>query len=82
MKTINPLTPAAVSKLLEVIGSLTYVLACQCQEPTAPDSDINQTAGSPVVQVCEKIDACMPQCVRCMQASSNAPATWRNRGNS
>ena len=41
---LNPLTPAAVSKPLEVIGSPTYVLACQ--EPTAPDSDINQTAGS------------------------------------
>ena len=37
--------PAAASKPLEVIGSPTYVLACQ--EPTAPDSDINQTAGSP-----------------------------------
>ena len=33
------------SKPLEVIGSPTYVLACQ--EPTAPDSDINQTAGFP-----------------------------------
>ena len=42
---VNPLTSAAVSKPLEVIGSPTYVLACQ--EPTAPDSDINQTAGSP-----------------------------------
>ena len=41
----NPLTTAAVSKPLELIGSPTYVLACQ--EPTAPDSDINQTAGSP-----------------------------------
>ena len=40
----NPLTSAAVSKPLEVIGSPTYVLACQ--EPTAPDLDINQTAGS------------------------------------
>ena len=40
----NPLTTAAVSKPLELIGSPTYVLACQ--EPTAPDSDINQTAGS------------------------------------
>ena len=37
--------PAVVSKPLEMIGSPTYVLACQ--EPTAPDSDINQTAGSP-----------------------------------
>ena len=42
---LNPLTPTAVSKPLEVIGSPTYVLACQ--EPNAPDSDINQTAGSP-----------------------------------
>ena len=40
----NPLTPAAVSKPLEMIGRPTYVLACS--EPTAPDSDINQTAGS------------------------------------
>ena len=41
----NPFTPAAVSKPLEMIGSPTYVLACQ--EPTASDSDINETAGSP-----------------------------------
>ena len=72
---VNPLTPAVVSKSLEMIDSPTYVLACQ--EPTALDSDINL-----VVQVCEKLDACMPQCVCCMQASSNAPATLRNQGNS
>ena len=40
----NPLTPVAVSEPLEMIGRPTYVLACS--EPTAPDSDINQTAGS------------------------------------
>ena len=63
----NPLTPTAVSKPLEMIGSPTYVLTCQ--EPTAPDSDITRLL---VVQVCDKIDACMPHCVCCMQASSNA----------
>ena len=42
---INPLMSAAVSKPLEIIVSPTYVLAWQ--EPTAPESDINQTAGSP-----------------------------------
>ena len=65
---INPLTPAAVSKLLEMIVRSTYVLACS--GATASDSDINQTAGS----LCENIDARMPQCVCCVQASRNAPA--------
>ena len=37
----NPLTPAAVSKPLEMIGRSTYFLACS--EATAPDSD-KQTA--------------------------------------
>ena len=42
---LSLLRPQPFQKPLEVIGSPTYVLACQ--EPTAPDSDINQTAGSP-----------------------------------
>ena len=41
---LNPLTPVAISKLLELIGRSAYILACS--PATAPDSDINQTAGS------------------------------------
>ena len=40
----NPLMPVAISKPLEIIGKSTYILACSIA--TAPDSDINQTAGS------------------------------------
>ena len=43
---INPNTPmpVAISKPLEMIGKSTYILACPIA--TAPDSDIDQTAGS------------------------------------
>ena len=40
----NPLRLVAISKLLELIGRSAYILACS--PATAPDSDINQTAGS------------------------------------
>ena len=40
----NPLTPIAISKQLELIGSSVYLLACSFA--TALHSDINQTAGS------------------------------------
>ena len=40
----NPLTPVAISKLLDMISKSTYILACSIS--TALDSDINQTAGS------------------------------------
>ena len=39
----NPLTTVATSKLLEMIGRATYILACL--NATALHSDINQTAG-------------------------------------
>ena len=61
-----------------MIGSPTYVLACQ--EPTAPDSDINQTAGSagrPSMWKNRRMHAAV-----CLlrAASLNVPATWRNEG--
>ena len=39
-----PLRPVAISKLLDLIGRSAYILAFS--PATAPDSDINQTAGS------------------------------------
>ena len=44
IETINPLTPVAISKQLEMIGRSDYILACSIA--TALHSDINQTAGS------------------------------------
>ena len=41
---LNPLTPVAIPKLLELIGGSAYILAYS--PATAPDLDINQTAGS------------------------------------
>ena len=41
---LNPLTPVAISKLLELIGRSAYILACLLA--TVPDSNINQTSGS------------------------------------
>ena len=40
----NPLTPVAISKLLEMIVRSVHVLLIKLA--TAPDSDINQTTGS------------------------------------
>ena len=42
--SLNPLTPMALSKLLKMIGRSAYILACSTA--IAPDSNINQTAGS------------------------------------
>ena len=44
MSIINPLRPVAISKPLKRNGKSAYILACSLA--TAPDSDINQTAGS------------------------------------
>ena len=44
MYQFNPLTPRAISERLGMIGNSTYILTCSIA--TAPDSDINQTAGS------------------------------------
>ena len=40
----NPLRPVAISKLLELIGRSAYILVRW--PATAPDLDVNQTAGS------------------------------------
>ena len=69
----NPLTPTAIQKLLEIIDIVR--LYPSCSFATALDSDINRL---PLVRRCEKIDVCMPQCVCCVQASREAPATRRN----
>ena len=57
----NHVTPVAISKLLEMIGRSAYILARRIA--AAPNSDINQSAGSggPLrsPRVCEKIDECV-----------------------
>ena len=60
------MTPVAISKLLEMIGRSAYILARQIA--TAPDSDINQTAGS---HGHPKIDACMHATVCLLRAGQS-----------
>ena len=68
----NPLTPAAVSKPLEMIGRSTYVLACS--EPTAPYSDINQTAGSR-----GRLNMWKNRCMHAAVSAACRPAEMRRR---
>ena len=78
-RSINPFMTVGILKPLEMIGKSAYILASSIE--TALHSDIHQTA-MVIIWVCEKIDACMPQCVCCVQASRDVPATRRNRGSS
>ena len=75
---VNPLTPAAVSEPLEMIGRSTYVLAWS--EATAPDSNINQTAGSR--SRLEYVKKSMHACRSVSAACRPAETCQRNRGNS
>jgi hypothetical protein len=71
---LNPLTPVTISKLLELIGRSAYILACS--PATAPDSDINQSAGSRghlSTYVNKSMHACQGVSVACRPAEKRRP---------
>ena len=69
--------PVAISKLLEMIGRSSHFLVSA--RSTAFHLGMTQTAGTHNDLSMWKIDACMPQCVCCVQANRTPPATRRNR---
>ena len=73
---VNPLTTVAISKLLERLVDLHIFLASCDRSRLGHKPDCRLAWSS---RVFEKINACIPQCVCCVQASRDAPATRRNR---